>query len=54
MDRLNNRLKAYERLVESQEKTIKLLETQLRNERLKNNNLSSLFKAGNGITSVED
>ena len=54
MDRLNNRLKAYERLVESQEKTIELLEMQLRNERLKNNNLSSLFKAGNGITSVED
>ena len=54
MDRLNNRLKAYERLVESQEKTIKLLETQLRNERLKNNNLSDLYRSGNGITSVED
>ena len=54
MDRLKNKLDAYERLVESQEKTIELLETQLRNERLKNNNLSSLFKAGNGITSVED
>ena len=54
MNRLENRLKAYERLVESQEKTIELLEMQLRNERLKNNNLSSLFKAGNGITSVED
>ncbi len=54
MDRLKNRLDAYERLVESQEKTIELLEMQLRNERLKNNNLSSLFKAGNGITSVED
>ena len=54
MDRLNNRLKAYERLVESQEKTIALLETQLRNERLKNNNLSSLFKAGDGIKSIED
>ena len=38
----------------SQEKTIELLEMQLRNEKLKNNNLSSLFKAGNGITSVED
>ena len=54
MIRLHNRLDAYERLVESQEKTIELLEMQLRNERLKNNNLSSLFKAGNGITSVED
>ena len=54
VDRLKNRLEAYERLVESQEKTIELLEMQLRNERLKNNNLSSLFKAGNGITSVED
>ena len=54
MDRLKNKLDAYERLVESQEKTIELLEMQLRNERLKNNNLSSLFKACNGITSVED
>ena len=54
MNRLKNRLEAYERLVESQEKTIELLEMQLRNERLKNNTLSSLFKAGNGITSVED
>ena len=54
MSRLQNRLNAYEKLVESQEKTIELLEMQLRNERLKNNNLSSLFKAGNGITSVED
>ena len=54
MNRDKNRLEAYERLVESQEKTIELLEMQLRNERLKNNNLSNLFKAGNGITSVED
>ena len=54
VDRLKNRLEAYERLVESQEKTIELLEMQLRNERLKNNNLSSLFKAGDGITSMED
>ena len=54
MDRLKNRLEAYERLVESQDRTIELLEMQLRNERLKNNNLSSLFKAGNGVTSVED
>ena len=39
MNRLENRLKAYEKLVESQDKTIELLEMQLRNERLKNNNL---------------
>ena len=54
MDRLNNRLKAYERLVESQEKTIELLEMQLRNERLKNNNLSDLYRSGDGINSIED
>ena len=54
MDRLNNRLKAYERLVESQEKTIELLEMQLRNERLKNNNLTSLYRSGDGIKSIED
>ena len=54
VDRLKNRLEAYERLVESQEKPIELLEMQLRNEKLKNNNLSSLFKAGDGITSMED
>ena len=54
VDRLKNRLEAYERLVESQEKTIALLEMQLRNEKLKNNNLSSLFKPGNGVTSMED
>jgi len=54
MNRLQNKLAAYERLVESQEKTIALLEMQLRNERLKNNNLTSLYKAGDGITSVED
>ena len=54
VDRLKNRLEAYERLVESQEKTIELLEMQLRNEKLKNNNLSSLCKTGNGITSMED
>ena len=54
MNRLKSKLEAYERLVESQEKTIELLEMQLRNERLKNNNLSSLYKTGNGITSMED
>ena len=54
MNRLQNRLAAYERLVESQEKTIKLLEMQLRNEKLKNNNLTSLYKSGDGIKSIED
>jgi len=54
MDRLENRLKAYEKLVESQDKTIELLEMQLRNEKLKNNNLSDLYRSGNGVTSVED
>ena len=54
MSRLHNRLNAYEKLVESQEKTIELLEMQLRNEKLKNNNLSSLVKTGNGVTSMED
>ena len=54
MDRLKNRLNAYEKLVESQDKTIKLLEMQLRNERLKNNNLTSLYKSGDGIKSIED
>ena len=54
MNRLQNKLDAYERLVESQEKTIALLEMQLRNERLKNNNLTSLYKAGDGVKSVED
>ena len=54
MSRLQNRLAAYERLVESQEKTIALLEMQLRNERLKNNNLTSLYKSGDGTKSIED
>ena len=54
MSRDKNRLAAYERLVESQEKTIELLEMQLRNERLKNNNLTNLYKGGDGIKSIED
>ena len=54
MNRLKNRLEAYERLVESQNKTIELLEMQLRNERLKNNNLSDLYRSGDGIKSIED
>ena len=45
MDRLKNRLEAYERLVESQDRTIELLEMQLRNGRLKNNNLAELTLA---------
>ena len=54
MNRDKNRLAAYERLVGSQEKTIALLEMQLRNEKLKNNNLTSLYKSGDGIKSIED
>ena len=54
MNRDKNRLEAYERLVESQDKTIKLLEMQLRNERLKNNNLSDLYRSGDGVKSIED
>ena len=54
MSRLQNRLNAYEKIVATQEKTIELLEMQLRNERLKNNNLSDLYRSGNGVTSVED
>jgi uncharacterized coiled-coil protein SlyX len=54
MDRLENRLKAYEKLVESQDKTIELLEMQLRNERLKNNNIERLVRNNNSATSMED
>ena len=54
VDRLKNRLDAYERLVESQEKTIKLLEMQLRNEKLKNNNIERLVRSNNSATSMED
>jgi len=43
-----------QRLIDSQQKTIEMLEMQLRNERLKNNNLSDLYRSGNGVTSVED
>ena len=42
------------RLIDSQQKTIEILEMQLRNERLKNNNLSDLYRSGNGVTTVED
>jgi len=54
MNRLKNRLEAYERLVESQKKTIELLEMQLRNERLKNNNLAGFLQYGDGVKSIED
>ena len=54
MNRLQNRLDAYERLVESQEKTIELLEMQLRNERLKNDNLARFLQYGDGVKSIED
>jgi len=43
-----------QRLIDSQQKTIEMLEMQLRNERLKNNNLSDLYRSGDGIKSIED
>ena len=49
-----SKLEVLERLVESQKQTIEMLEMQLRNERLKNNNLASLYKSGDGIKSIED
>ena len=47
-------IEAMQRLIDSQQKTIEMLEMQLRNERLKNNNLSDLYRSGNGVTTVED
>ena len=47
-------LEILKRLVDSQKQTIEMLEMQLRNERLKNNNLSDLYRSGNGVTTVED
>ena len=47
-------LEILKRLVDSQKQTIDMLEMQLRNEKLKNNNLSDLYRSGNGVTSVED
>ncbi len=47
-------IEVMQRLIDSQQKTIEMLEMQLRNERLKNNNLSDLYRSGNGVTSVED
>ena len=49
-----SKLEVLERLVESQKQTIDMLEMQLRNEKLKNNNLSDLYRSGNGVTTVED
>jgi len=47
-------LEILKRLVDSQKQTIDMLEMQLRNEKLKNNNLSDLYRSGNGVTTVED
>ena len=49
-----SKLEILERLVESQKQTIEMLEMQLRNERLKNGNLTSLYRGGNGVKSMED
>ena len=49
-----SKLEILERLVESQKQTIEMLEMQLRNERLKNGNLASLYRGGNGVKSMED
>jgi predicted DNA-binding ribbon-helix-helix protein len=49
-----SKLEVLERLVESQKQTIEMLEMQLRNERLKNGNLASLYRGGNGVKSMED
>jgi len=49
-----SKLEVLKRLVESQKQTIDMLEMQLRNEKLKNNNLSDLYRSGNGVTTVED
>ena len=47
-------IEVMQRLIDSQQKTIEMLEMQLRNERLKNNNLSDLYRSGDGIKSIED
>ena len=47
-------IEVMQRLIDSQQKTIEMLEMQLRNERLKNNNLSDLYRSGNGVKSIED
>ena len=49
-----SKLEILQRLVDSQKQTIDMLEMQLRNEKLKNNNLSDLYRSGNGVTTVED
>jgi len=47
-------LEILQRLVDSQKQTIDMLEMQLRNEKLKNNNLSDLYRSGDGVKSIED
>ena len=47
-------IEVMQRLIGSQQMTIEMLDMQLRNERLKNNNLSDLYRSGNGVTTVED
>jgi len=49
-----SKLEVLKRLVESQKQTIDMLEMQLRNEKLKNNNLSDLYRSGDGVKSIED
>jgi len=49
-----SKLEVLERLVESQKQTIDMLEMQLRNERLKNNNLSNMYRVNNSVKSMED
>ena len=47
-------IEVMQRLIDSQQKTIEMLEMQLRNEKLKNNNLSDLYRSGDGVKSIED
>ena len=47
-------LEILKRLVDSQKQTIEMLEMQLRNEKLKNNNLAGFLQYGDGVKSIED
>jgi hypothetical protein len=47
-------LEILKRLVDSQKQTIEMLEMQLRNEKLKNNNLAGFLQHGDGVKSIED
>ena len=49
-----SKLEVLERLVESQKQTIEMLEMQLRNERLKNGNLTGFYRGSNSVKSIED